>query len=208
MRTGHWRMRIPAPRPPKPRPAKIDPALLDAYPGDYRLSLGRLLTITREKNRLIMQATGDQKRQAIPCSETEFTVQDANARLTFDPPESGHARRVVLQWGGQELQAERIERWQPGPEQMIEYAGDYYSEELGAVYSIEARDGQLILGHRRWEPVLQPIIADEFGSDLAAITFTCGRGKRINGLTADTGRIRKLRFVKASNGRIRLRSVT
>jgi CubicO group peptidase (beta-lactamase class C family) len=209
---GEFKQPAPRPHPPsvgtRPRRAKVDPALFDAYAGDYRLSPGRLLTITREKSRLMAQATGDEKRQAIPSSETEFVVKDANARLTFDRPEGGQARRVVLRWGGQELPAERIERWQPEPEQMAEYAGDYYSEELGAVYSIEVRDGQLVLRHRRWEPALQPIIADEFGSELATITFTRGRGERVDGLMVDTGRIRKLRFAKAANGRIRLRSDT
>lgn len=108
--------------------------------------------------------------------------------------------------GGPETSAERIERVELGPEQMAEYAGDYYCEELGTVYSIAVRDGQLRLRHRRGETVLEPTVVDEFGSGLATISFARGRGERINGLVADTGRIRKLRFVKAPGGRIRLRS--
>jgi CubicO group peptidase (beta-lactamase class C family) len=196
----------PAPHPRKPRRAKVDPQLLDAYVGAYRLAPGRLLTVTRERDRLRVQASRDEKRQAVPASETEFFVKEMNAHLRFDRTEGGPAARVLVSYGGSETPAERIERVELGPEQMAEYAGDYYSEELGTVYSVAARDSQLILRHRRGEPVLEPTGPDEFGSGLATITFTRGRGKRINGLVADTGRIRKLRFVKAPGGRIRLRS--
>lgn len=199
-------LKQPAPRLRKPRRAIVDPKVYEAYVGDYRLSPGRLLTVTREKDRLMVQTTRDEKRQAVPTSETAFFIKEINARLTFDRPEDGKARRVVTCFGEHETPAERIERVELSAEQMAEYAGDYYSEELGAVYSVSLRDGQLVLRHRRWEPVLQPTVADEFSSDLATITFTRGRGKRINGLVVDTGRIRKLRFVKAANGRIRLQS--
>jgi hypothetical protein len=198
----------PAPRPKKPRRAKVAPSLFDAYVGDYRLSPGSLLTITQEKDRLLVQATGDEKRPAVPCSETEFFMKELDARLTFERPEGGPARRVVLSSSGRELPAERIERAAPGPEQQAEYAGEYYSEELGVVYSVLIREGQLLLRHRRGETALQPTIPDEFGSDLAAITFTRGRGRRVNGLVVDTGRIRKLRFVKATSGRVRLRGAS
>jgi hypothetical protein len=198
----------PAPHPRKPRRAKVDPPLLDAYVGTYRLSPGRLLTVTREKDRLMMQASRDEKRQAVPLSETEFFVKEMNAHLRFDRTEGGPAARVLVSYGGPETPAERIERVELGPEQMAEYAGDYYSEELGAIYSVAARDGQLILRHRRGEPVLEATAPDEFGTGLATITFTRGRGKHINGMVADTGRVRKLRFVKAPGGRIRLRSAS
>ena len=53
-------------------PAKVDPALFDAYSGKYQLAPGFILTITREEDSLMAQATGQPKFRLFAQSETEF----------------------------------------------------------------------------------------------------------------------------------------
>jgi CubicO group peptidase (beta-lactamase class C family) len=82
-------------------------------------------------------------------------------------------------------------------EQLAEYAGDFFSDELTAIYTLQVRDGALHLRVRKGELPLRPIEpADTFTGDLGRITFTRTRSKRINGFTVTTGRVRNLRFRK------------
>jgi len=84
------------------------------------------------------------------------------------------------------------------PDQLSEYTGTYYSEELDVNYTIVLRDTSLILERKRIEPEeLSPRESDTFSMRRRLqIHFTRSKQKKINGFTLSTGRIRNLRFVK------------
>ena len=50
--------------------ARVDPAIYDAYVGEYQLAPGFVLTVTREEDRLLAQATGQRQVEVFPESET------------------------------------------------------------------------------------------------------------------------------------------
>src|SRR5579884_198857 len=88
------------------------------------------------------------------------------------------------------------------PDQLAEYAGDFFSDELTAIYTLQLRDGALTLRTRKEEFPLQPSESpDTFTGPLGQITFTRTRSKRIHGFAITTGRVRNLRFRKTQKYR-------
>jgi D-alanyl-D-alanine carboxypeptidase len=87
--------------------ARVDPALYDAYAGEYELSPGFILTVTREGDRLMTQATGQQKVEVFPSSETEFFLKVVDAQISFVRGPGGTVDQLVLHQGGRDMPAKR-----------------------------------------------------------------------------------------------------
>ncbi len=87
---------------------KVNPAIYDAYVGEYELAPGFILTVTREGDRLMTQATGQGKVEIFPYSETEFFLKVTDAQLTFVKGPSGSVDSIVLHQGGRDLPAKRV----------------------------------------------------------------------------------------------------
>lgn len=87
--------------------AKVDPALYDAYVGDYELAPGFVLSVTREGDRLMTQATGQQKVEVFPSSETEFFLKVVDAQITFVRGPEGKVDQLVLHQGGRDTPAKK-----------------------------------------------------------------------------------------------------
>ncbi len=96
---------VPAPR----TIAKVDPALYDQYVGKYELTPTFIMTVTREGNSLFTQATGQQKLEVFPESETTFFPKVIEALITFEKDASGKVVALVLRQGGRDQRAKRIE---------------------------------------------------------------------------------------------------
>ena len=92
---------------PGARVAKLDPALYDAYAGDYELAPGFVLTVTREGDRLMTQATGQAKVEIFPSSETDFFLEVVDAQITFVRGPDGKVDQLVLHQGGRDMPAKR-----------------------------------------------------------------------------------------------------
>jgi CubicO group peptidase (beta-lactamase class C family) len=93
---------------PAERPvAKVDPAVYDAYVGEFELAPGFILTVTREGDRLMTQATGQAKVEIFPSSETEFFLKVVDAQITFVRGAGGTVDQLVLHQGGRDMPAKR-----------------------------------------------------------------------------------------------------
>lgn len=100
---------MPLAQPPKERVAvAIDPAIYDGYVGDYSLSPGFVLTVSRQGNSLFVQATGQSKLEIQPESETAFFSTDVNAQIIFDVDAVGQAKSLTLHQNGMEQPAARV----------------------------------------------------------------------------------------------------
>lgn len=96
--------------PPKARKeVRLTPTQLDRCTGRYEIAPGFVLTITREGERLLSQATGQPSVEIFAESESEFFPKAFDARLTFDLKEPGPAKGVVLHQGGRDVAARRLE---------------------------------------------------------------------------------------------------
>ncbi len=97
-----------------PPPAKrrvespIEPEALDLYPGEYQLAPGFTLTVTREEDKLFVQATGQPRFQVYPSSEAEFFYKVVDAQITFVKDSAGLVTGLVLHQGGRNMEGARI----------------------------------------------------------------------------------------------------
>ena len=96
------------PAPKEREVAKVDPAIYDAYVGEYELVPGFMLTVTRDGDKLLTQATGQQRLEIFPESETEFFLKVVDAQLTFVKDADGKVNQVILHQGGRNMPAKRI----------------------------------------------------------------------------------------------------
>ena len=88
-------------QPPKERAAvKVDPKIYAAYTGDYELRPGFIITVSKEENRLMVQATGQQKVEVFPESETKFFYQVVDAQISFKKDAQGKVTGLVLHQRG------------------------------------------------------------------------------------------------------------
>jgi CubicO group peptidase (beta-lactamase class C family) len=86
---------------------KVDPAIYDAFVGRYELRPDFIMTVTREGDRLMAQATGQQKIEIFPESETKFFAKVLDAQITF-VKEGGAVTHLILTQNGQPQRAPRM----------------------------------------------------------------------------------------------------
>ncbi len=96
---------VPAPR----TVAKVDPSIYDQYVGKYEIAPAFVMTVTRESNSLFTQATGQQKFEVFPESETKFFPKMVEATITFEKDAAGKVVALVLTQGGRDQRAKKIE---------------------------------------------------------------------------------------------------
>ncbi|MBA2304629.1 MAG: DUF3471 domain-containing protein, partial [Acidobacteria bacterium] len=96
---------IPAP----PTLAKVDPALYDHYAGKYELGPGFVITMTREGNSLMTQATGQGTFELFPESETKFFAKVTELSVTFIKGADGQVMQLELVQGGRTQTAKKVQ---------------------------------------------------------------------------------------------------
>ncbi len=97
------------PLPTERKAMTLDPAIYDRYVGRYELAPGFVLAVTREGDQLMTQATGQDKVEIFPESETRFFLKVVDAQIDFEKDAAGRATGLVLHQGGQDLKAKRID---------------------------------------------------------------------------------------------------
>ncbi len=92
-----------------PDAATVDPAVLETYVGDYQLAPSFFITVTLEEGRLMAQATGQQKFEIFPQSETEFYYTVVEAQITFNRNDAGAVESLTLHQNGQNVPGRKVE---------------------------------------------------------------------------------------------------
>ena len=90
------------------RPMVVDPAIYDTYAGVYQLTPQVSVSVAREGDRLIVQATGQPRDVAIPESETRFFSRLVDGQITFAKDAGGRVTQLVIHQGGKDLVASRV----------------------------------------------------------------------------------------------------
>jgi CubicO group peptidase (beta-lactamase class C family) len=86
----------------------VDPRTYDAYVGRYELTPTFILTVTREGDRLMTQATGQAKLEVFPESDTKFFLKVVDAQITFVRDGRGAVTHLILHQGGKDQKAVRM----------------------------------------------------------------------------------------------------
>ncbi len=102
----------------------VDPKMLKGYVGNYELAPKFILTVTREGDKLITQATGQPKVPIFAESNREFFAKVIDAQITFVPDGQGRATELILHQGGQGHHAKRFGGEVPNPKEHKEISVD------------------------------------------------------------------------------------
>jgi len=176
---------------------KIDSSAWDNFVGTYRLGAGWLLDITRDGDQLMAQATREEKFKMTPTSGAKFFVQGYGSSVEFVAGKSGPATHLLYRGiRAPKLSVPRFTR-----DQLQNYVGDYWSEELRVAYRVEMRDGTLGVRQRSgaWVRLLATGM-DRFDADQggASVEFTRNGASEISELKVSGGRIRNVRFIRSA----------
>jgi CubicO group peptidase (beta-lactamase class C family) len=91
--------------------------------------------------------------------------------------------------------------WQPAPPQLGAFAGDYYSPELGVVYSVALRGDTLVATHHRLADMrLMPMEPDAFRAGSRLMRFERDAAGAITGFRLTGGRVRNVAFRRLAEG--------
>ncbi len=193
-----------APREARERPVvaaaevEVSPETLEGYVGTYKLGPGWLLTITRDGDRLLAQATNEPRFPMTAQAENLFWVEAYGAAVLFPRDASGAVSHIEYRG----IHAPRVELVNPTAAQLADYVGRYYSPELDASYDVVLQDGRLIVRHWKHDDItLTPSLRDEFTGSVwwfRNLEFVRGTDAQVTGLKVTNGRVRNLRFEKTT----------
>ena len=175
----------------------------DEFAGRYSVDAAPdvILTFTREDDTLYTQATGQQRLEIVPTSDSTFRLLAVEAAVTFLRGEDGEVEGLTMHQNG-DRHATRLgddapEEWQPTAEDLAGFAGRFYSEELETFYTFTVEDGKLGMYQRRLgQRPLTPGEEDNFSGDGLSFAFERDRNGQVIGFYVSNGRTRDVRFAR------------
>ena len=201
---------------PVPAPqtvADVDPATYAGYEGIYRMDDGTTFIISTSDNRLFIQQPGARPVELHPKSTTEYFLKGINLEVSFSPDENGTISKLVCHQNGHQGSARRLNRRPLSGDQLSEYEGQYYSDELNVALGVYVNHGQLCLKAPRVpdifqfnfsDPdganVLKHMVDDQFMRSYGTIEFSRDGNGRIAGFALHAGdNLKNLKFTKQSS---------
>jgi CubicO group peptidase (beta-lactamase class C family)/uncharacterized protein YneR len=86
----------------------IDPKVYERYTGEYELAPGFLITVRKENDKLIAQATGQPAAELFPESETKYFYKIVDAEVEFFRDAAGTTTELKLYQGGRTIPGKKI----------------------------------------------------------------------------------------------------
>lgn len=184
-------------------PESYNPEDFDDFVGRYALDAAPnfILTFTREGDTLFTQATGQQRLEIVPTSDTSFALTVVDASVVFHRNDDGEVDSATLLQNGVNRATrldddeEEAEAWEPDAEALEAFVGTYFSEELETFYTVMLDDDTLVVDQRRLDSAeLTPGEADTFSGGGFTFTFERDRNAQVIGFYLSNGRTRDVRF--------------
>ena len=187
-------------------PDGYDPEAFDEYAGRYALDAAPniVLSFTRDDATLYAQLTGQPRLEIVPTSATTFRLLAVEASVTFLHGDDGAVEGVTLHQNGVEQHATRLEgeaaaEWTPTEDDLGDFAGRFFSDELETFYAFKVADSELVMHQRRLGDVtLTPGEEDQFSGGGLSFAFERDRNGQVIGFYLSNVRTRDVRF-----GRVR-----
>ncbi len=175
---------------------KSDPATWNPFLGTYRLGPSWLLTITREGDQLMAQASREDKFGMTPISDRSFFVEAYGAAVEFVRGNGGQVTNLLYRG----INAPKLNLPELTPDRLATYVGDYWSEELRVAGRIEIKDGKLASRQRSGNWIyLMPTETDRFdAADGFVLEFTRKSVSEITEMRVSGGRVRKIRYTRVT----------
>jgi CubicO group peptidase (beta-lactamase class C family) len=171
-----------------------------AYTGAYQsLTSGVIMELLVHEGRLTADVYGLTLPLA-PVSDTSFRALDAPVELEiqFERRRQDRALRARVVIEGQEPDTFRpIEVVSPTPDQLIDYVGNYYSDELQVTYELVLEGDGLHCKYRNApRGAMKPGSRDVFRLPQATLSFARDDQDVVSGFTLSAERARNLAFAK------------
>jgi hypothetical protein len=184
--------------PPVVNAIAVAPEVLERMAGVYReTATDAVVRLIWDPKAKVLRAGG---QTLVPTGPGELYSQDGARRFST---ERGWPETVML--GGLVETSGRAKprRWElqrpfrPDATELLAFAGDYLSEELGITYTCYVEDGVLKVRFRPAQRfTLEPVFKDAFEADGNTIRFTRSSAGAVDGLRIYAGRARHVRFAR------------
>jgi CubicO group peptidase (beta-lactamase class C family) len=92
----------------QPPAVQVDPAVLEKYAGSYQVKPDLVVAITAEAGKLFADVPSQPKFELFPTSETDFYAQAGDIKLHFEVGADGAVTEIVINEGGQEIHAAKV----------------------------------------------------------------------------------------------------
>ena len=184
-----------------PQAVKLSEAELRAKAGLYRgAQSGRFARITIREAKLWLTLPGSPPRELVLVAADRFQVAGAPAssEWRFEAAGSGRPRAHFLRENARPEVFEPVETFAPSAEELAEFAGTYFSEELDVTYRLEVEKSDLRV-RIRTAPLrtLEPASRDSFtGPGATQFEFRRDAAGKITGFSLSAGRIRNVQFTR------------
>ena len=90
------------------KPVTIDPKTYDAYVGEYEVTPQFKVSVFKEGDKLMTQATNQPAFELFPEGENKFFLRAVDAKVTFTRDASGVVTGLVIHQGGREVPGKKI----------------------------------------------------------------------------------------------------
>ena len=97
---------LPAPK--ERKEVTLDAKTLERYVGRYQLAPEFILTVSRDGDRLFVQATGQPKLEVFASAESEFFYKAVEAEISFVAEKDGTIASLVLHQNGRHMPAKKM----------------------------------------------------------------------------------------------------
>ena len=180
--------------------AEVSVTDLERLVGDYwHAEDFTLRSIVVDDNSLFYSRGGENRSRLDPLGNGRFLMADVAAvvNVRFESLGEKPQAMIVEVEGEEPSRFESFERAAPSAEELLAYAGSYYSDELDNVFVLRS-NGEEIVAHRRSENVpYQPLQKDMFITDDGVVLiFERNADGRVSGFRLHAGRVRNVKFVR------------
>jgi CubicO group peptidase (beta-lactamase class C family) len=166
----------------------------------WQASTGSFGKVSLTDGKLFLTASGT-NAELRALDENRFRLKGQPIEVVFTTRQDGNpSQMTIMQQGRKPAVYEAQEAMNPTPEQLKEYTGAYYSDELDAVYRVEIDGDKLVLKRKKYLPTPYSVaFKDAFNNPtMGTFQFTRDNQKRISGFIINAGRIRNFRFIKSA----------
>ena len=181
-----------------------DPEDFDEFAGRYSVDAvpDFILTFSREDGTFYTQATGQQRLEIVPTSDSTFRLLPVEASVTFLRGEDGEVEGLTMHQNGEQhatrLGDDAPEEWQPTADDLAGFAGRFYSDELETFYTFSVDGDELVMYQRRLgRTTLASGGEDNFSGGNLSFAFERDRNGQVIGFYVSNGRTRDVRFARA-----------
>ena len=87
----------------------MDPQILETYVGKYEVESNFIISVTRDGEKLFVQATGQPEVQLFAETELMFFLKVVDAQIIFKKDDQGKVTQLILNQGGTNMPAKKIE---------------------------------------------------------------------------------------------------